>query len=202
MPNKKEFTEKEKSEIYDKLKNINKISAETELSENEVEKILKLRAEKLARKKAKEKNVNEIEIIEFQLANEIYGIETQFLKEVLLMKDLTMLPQTPAFVKGIINLRGEIISVIDLKNFFELPQKSIPGLEKILILKDEEMTFGISADNVYGVKKVSMENSQTRLPNLNDIREKYLRAVTKDLTIILDGKKILNDEKIIIDDKI
>jgi len=91
--------------------------------------ILKKRAQVLARAPKREDEAGEcLEVVEFLLAYEQYGIESSYIREVYPLKDLTPLPCTPPFVLGIINVRGQILSVIDLKKIFDLPQKGLTEL--------------------------------------------------------------------------
>ena len=82
--------------------------------------ILKARAKALALEPEREKRKGEyLEVVEFLLAYETYAIETAYVREVYPLKELTVLPCTPPFVLGIINVRGQILSVIDIKKFFD-----------------------------------------------------------------------------------
>lgn len=87
--------------------------------------ILKERARLLAQEPEKKEAGDTIEILEFSLAHERYGIETSFIREVYPLKEYTPLPCTPAFVFGLINVRGQVLSIIDMRKFFELPEKGI-----------------------------------------------------------------------------
>jgi purine-binding chemotaxis protein CheW len=161
--------------------------------------ILKTRAQSLAVETKDNSALQEfIEIIEFSLASEIYGIESRFVREVYPMKDFTILPGVPAFVLGIINVRGQILSVIDLKKFFNLPEKGLGELNKVIIIKNEKMEFGILADVIKGTSSVPKDSIQTSLPNINGIGAEYLKGVTNEHLIILDAKNILADENIIV----
>lgn len=162
--------------------------------------ILKKRAEKLAESISVPEADNEIEVIEFTLSGETYAFETAFLKEVFHIREITPVPLTPAFVKGIINLRGNIISVIDIRVFFELANGPISNYDRVIILQNKDMSFGILADEIRGIKKMSLENSSSSLPDFNAIRQKYLKTVTSSRVVILDGDKLLNDRSIIIKD--
>lgn len=170
------------------------------LSQSEKKAILKKRAEKLAESVSVTEVLNEIEVIEFSLSGETYAISTSFLKEVFHMKEITPVPLTPAFVKGIINLRGNIISVLDLKVIFELANGTISNYDRLIILQDGDMTFAVLADEIKGIKKLSLENSTKDLADLNAVRQKYLKAVTSQRVVILDGSKLLNDKSLIIND--
>ncbi|NJD23407.1 MAG: purine-binding chemotaxis protein CheW [Melioribacter sp.] len=169
------------------------------LHEDERNTILKARAQTLA---VEIKDVTTkkdfIEIMEFSLASETYGIETAFIREVYPLKDFSPLPGTPPFVLGIINVRGQIISIVDLKKFFNLPEKGLGELNKVIIVQNEQMEFGILADAIQGTCSVPLDAIQNSLVPTIEIGTGYLRGVTSDHTIILDAEKILSDEKIII----
>ena len=142
------------------------------------------------------------EVVEFYLAYERYAIESRYIKEVFALKDLTTLPCTPSFVLGIINVRGQIISVIDLKKFFELPEKGITNLNRVIIIKKAGLEFGILADSIVGVKIIDCDKLQLSLPTLNGVRADYLKGVTEDHLIVLDGEKILTDKRIIVHEEV
>jgi len=139
-----------------------------------------------------------LEIVLFSLASETYGIGSTFIREVYPLKDYTTLPGTPAFLLGIVNVRGQIISVIDLKKFFDLPEKGLGELNKVIIIRNERMEFGILADIIHGTRSISIEEIQTPPVSTGGIGAGYLKGVTNDHIIILDAEKILEDEHIII----
>lgn len=161
--------------------------------------ILKARARALAREgKDKEAPEESIEVVEFLLAYERYGIESSYVREVYPLKELTPLPCTPPFVLGIINVRGRIVSVIDIKKFFDLPEKGLTDLNKVIIIHNDAMEFGILADVVLGVRSVLVKEIQPSLPTLIGVREEYLKGVTPDRLVILDAGKLLADKGIIV----
>ena len=168
-----------------------------ELSEKEAKIILRERAIKLARKPESESGAAEtIELLEFELSTETYGIEIEYIKEVIQLNSITVLPLTPGFIVGIINVRGEILSIIDLKKFFELPGSPLSDKNKIVILKKGLTSFGILADKVTGVKSVPLQGLVTSLPTLAGFREEYLKGITEERMYILDANKILCDDKL------
>ncbi|MFH0976464.1 MAG: chemotaxis protein CheW [Spirochaetota bacterium] len=163
---------------------------------------LKKRALALAAEKSSESCVEEsIRVVEFLLAGERYGIETAFLKEVYPLRDITPLPGIPAFVLGIINVRGQILSVIDIKKFFKMPDKGLSDLNKVIIAQKKGMELGILADAIMGEREVKVFDLQTTMPAFTGIRAEYLRGVTQDRFIILDMEHILDDPNIIVDGK-
>lgn len=165
----------------------------------ERKKILKDRAKALAEEtQEKETGEKTIEILEFLSAYERYGIETSYVREVYPLKEFTPLPCTPPFVLGIINVRGQILSVMDIKKFFDLPEKGLGDLNKVIILHSDNMEFGILVDVILGVHNILLGELQPSLPTLTGIREEYLKGVTGERLVILDAGKLLSDKKIII----
>lgn len=169
----------------------------------EKKKILKARARELARGGEKEKTTRElIEIVEFVLAYEKYGIESSYVREIHTLRELTPVPCTPPFVRGIVNVRGQIVSVIDIKKFFDLPERGLTDLNKVIIIHDDTMEFGILADSILGVRMLPTEAIQAPLPTLTGIRSEYLRGVTKEPIVILDGAKILSAKSLVVHEEV
>jgi purine-binding chemotaxis protein CheW len=138
------------------------------------------------------------EVVEFRLAGEVYGIETSYIREVYPLKELVPIPGTPPFFLGITSVRGQILSVIDIKRFFDLPDKGLTELDKVVIVRSGEVELGIRADVVLGMRSIPRGDIQPSLPTLIGVRDKYLRGVTKDAVIILDIQKLLADENLIV----
>lgn len=168
-------------------------------SAEEVERTLKARAQALALELVPaEAPGARIEVVDFLLAYEHYAIESRYVREVYPLESLTPVPCAPAFVRGVINLRGEILSVIDIKIFFDLPVRGLTDLDKVIVLQSGNMSFGILADAIHGVRRIPVTDIQASLPTLRDIRTAYLRGVTSDRTVILDAGKLLSDTNIIV----
>ena len=164
--------------------------------------ILKARAKELAREpQSAGVDADWLEVVEFDLAGEGYALPLAQVREVSLLKELTPVPCTPPFVLGIINLRGEIRTVIDLKKFFDLPDKGITDLNKIILIQNDEMQLGILADSIRSVRRVRLDEMQPALATMTGIRADYLRGVTGDRIAVLDAGKILSDSRILVDDK-
>jgi purine-binding chemotaxis protein CheW len=165
--------------------------------------ILKNRAKELSEELVENGVVgDQIEIIEFVLAYEKYGIESSFVREVYPMREFTPVPATPNFVMGIVNIRGQIISVVDIKKFFDLPERGLTDLNRLIITEYKDMEVGILADLILGVKNIAMSDIQSSLPTLTDIRSKYLKGVTKEGIVVLDVEKLLSDSKLIVDSEV
>lgn len=165
--------------------------------------IMKERARKLGRE-TEDKTTQRAftEIIVFRLASETYGIETKFVREVFPLKDFTPLPGTPPFVLGIVNVRGQIFSILDIKKFFNLPVNGLGNLNKLIIIHNKRMEFGILADEIEGMQNIVLDELQPALPTHTGIREDYLLGITVDRLIVLDADKLLSDKKIVINEEL
>ena len=172
-------------------------------SPEEARRTLRARAQALAEESRPQQEPQDgIEVIEFVLAEERYAVESAYVREVYPLKELTPLPCTPPFVIGIVNVRGQIFSVVDLKKFFELPEKGLTDLNKVIVLRTGSMEFGVLADLISGTRVVSLRDLQPSLPTLTGIREAYLRGVTADRMVILDAAKLLSDPKIAVHEQV
>lgn len=169
---------------------------------DEKKRILRERAAALARREEKTTVEDGIEMVEFLLAREHYALESAYVREVYPLKDFTPLPSVPAFVLGLLNVRGRIISIIDLKKFFDMPDRGISDLNKVIIVHDRKMEFGILADAIVGVRTVSASDLARPLQTLAGIREEFLKGVTGDRLIVLDGARILADPHLVVHEEV
>jgi purine-binding chemotaxis protein CheW len=85
-----------------------------------------------------------------------------------------------------------------MKKFFDLPEKGLTDLNKVIILKKDDMELGILADEVRGIRDVREPELQSTLPTLTDLRADFLKGVTSEGLIVIDALRILTDERIIV----
>lgn len=142
-----------------------------------------------------------IGVITFTMAAETYAIESVFVREVYPLKDFTPLPGVPSYIFGIINVRGQILPVVDLKKFFNLPEKGLGDLNRVIILCDDQMEFGILADIVHSTQEIEREDILTVPPTVTGIGEEYLKGVTKERLMILNAKRLLYDKSIVVNEE-
>lgn len=164
--------------------------------------ILRERAQRLAAPLEQAAAVDCLEVLEFGLADERYAIEARHVHDVQPLRDLAPLPCTPAFLRGLVNIRGRLVPVIDLKRFFDLPERGIADLHRVLLLRTPELELGLLADTVEGVYPIELQRVQPSLPTLTGIRDEFLRGVTADRLVILDAEAILADPRIIVDEDV
>jgi purine-binding chemotaxis protein CheW len=163
----------------------------------EADPILQQRARQLAQA-APQASTEASLVLEFRLAHERYAVETRFVQEVYPLRDLTPLPCTPPFIRGVVNVRGRILPVLDLKKFFALPDHGLTDLHRVILLRGQGMEIGLLADIALGVRTVLASALQPSLPTLTGIRAEYLKGVTEEPLIVLDADRLLADPKIIV----
>ena len=162
------------------------------------DRVLRDRAASLARQTRPESGAASLEVVVFRVAGETYGVESAHVREVYPLKDLTPVPCTPPFVLGITNVRGQILSVIDIKKLFDLPEQGITDLNRVVVLQSEHMAFGILADTILGARRVPVAELQPSLPTLTEVREQYLKGVTEDRLVVLDAEALLSDRSLVV----
>jgi purine-binding chemotaxis protein CheW len=142
----------------------------------------------------------EIKVIVFALANEEYGIEVEKVKTIERMMPMTRVPKTYEFVKGVINLRGVVVPVIDLRGRFGLPESAYTDNSRIVIISVNEMEVGMIVDSANDVIDVDSDQIQDPPEIVGGIRAKYLRGVAKvgeRLLVLLNLKEVLSKGEII-----
>ena len=170
---------------------------------SDAQQILRARAQALARPPQPAPAAETLlELLEFHLAQERYAVETRYVREVCPFKELTPLPCTPAFVLGIVNVRGRILPVFDLKKFFDLPETGITDLHRIILVRGNDVELGLLADVIVGVRSIPADSLQPSLPTLTGVRSDYLKGVTAERLVVLDLARILADPKIIVNEAV
>jgi purine-binding chemotaxis protein CheW len=168
-------------------------------SRDETRTVLKMRAVELAKRgKDAAEPTSSLEVHAFTLGQEKYGIETCYVREVTPLNELTPLPGSPPFVMGIVNIRGQVLSVIDIRRLLDLPQSGLGDQDRVIVLRNERMEFGILGNSIQGVLRVPAGELQATLPTLTGIRADFLKGVTGDRMALLDGTRLLSDERVIV----
>jgi len=165
--------------------------------------VLRARARTLARAPERDATqVDSLELLEFRLARESYALEIRHVAEVVALNDLTPLPCTPPFVRGIVNVRGRVLPVLDIKQFFDFPDQELTDLHRIILVHGNNLELGVLADLIVGVRSIRVESLQPSLPTLTGIRAEYLKGVTAERLVVLDLERLLADPKIIVNEEV
>jgi len=136
----------------------------------------------------------DFKMITFSLAGKDYGVDIMNVKEIAKADKFTFVPNAASFIRGVYNLRGDIIPVIDLRTFFHLPMEKKPdGVENLLILHINDQVYGTIVDKIDKVIGINHESIQPPHPIFGDINIKFISGVVEkqgDLYIILDVIRI------------
>jgi purine-binding chemotaxis protein CheW len=127
----------------------------------------------------------------FMLNQERYGIEVVYVRAIRPLTTLTWLPGVPSFYRGVVHLKGKILSALDLRYFFDLEQREDPALEYIVI---ENGTYEIAllASHVDGIESITMSDVQP-MENLH-----YAYGVNADQTTLLNLSALFDDERLLV----
>jgi len=145
-----------------------------------------------------EEDTQKGKFLTFSLGDEYYGIDIMYVTEIVGIQPITVVPELPDFIKGIINLRGKIIPVMDARLKFKKEPKEYNDRTCIIVVDLQELSIGIIVDAVSEVLNISDENIVPP-PNLNTGGRKYIKSVGKSadsVTLILDCEKLLNENEI------
>lgn len=140
-------------------------------------------------------SIIDYKMVTFALAGKDYAIDIMQVKEIAKAGRFTFVPNTSPFVLGVYNLRGDIIPIIDLRIFFNIPTKTreSDALESMIIINVDEQTFGIVVDSIDKVVGISKSSIQPPHPIFGDINIKYIHGVVENqgrLYILLDVGRI------------
>lgn len=116
-------------------------------------------------------------IVCFNVGEEIFGIPIEEVIEIVRVHEITSIPQTPAFISGMINLRGQVITVIDLRNRFMLGSKSHDELTRIIIVEIENLKTGILVDSVESVLSIQEKDFEPPPPVVSGIGGQFIESV-------------------------
>lgn len=143
----------------------------------------------------------EIKVIVFALAHEFYGVEVDKVKTIERMTPMTRVPKTPPFVKGVINLRGVVVPVIDLRGRFQLPEAEFTPDTRIVIVSLGELEVGMIVDAASDVVEIDSDQIVDPPEVVGGIKAKYLRGVARmsdeRLLVMLNLHEVLNKSEII-----
>jgi purine-binding chemotaxis protein CheW len=134
----------------------------------------------------------------FALGNEFYGIEIKYVTEIVGMQSITEVPELPEYIRGIINLRGKIIPVMDVRLRFKKAPKEYNDRTCIIVVDIGNISIGLIIDSVSEVMSIP-EGDIVLPPEINkSFNNKYIKnigKVGKDVKLILDCDRLLNDEE-------
>ena len=176
-------------------------SDEKSITPKEIKKILDNRSKQIAKSQTESWEDETIDLLRFRIMYKEYAFEMKYIREVLIYDRLTPVPGVPEYISGIYALRGEIISLVDLRKFFSLPSTGITDLNIVIVLTNGQITFGILADYITDVGTIPAK----KIKESDDIRynadiRKYIKGIVDDSLIVFDAEALLLSHDMIIDD--
>jgi purine-binding chemotaxis protein CheW len=133
-------------------------------------------------------------LVTFYLADEEYGVDVRLVQEIIRVAEITQIPRAPEFIKGVINLRGRIIPVVDLKRKLNLGDVEHTRQARIVVVKIKDRLLGLLVDGASQVLKVPVSTIEPAPEEVLEIDANYIRGVAKlekRLIILVDLQKIL-----------
>jgi purine-binding chemotaxis protein CheW len=122
---------------------------------------------------------DERQLVVFQLGAELYGVEISRVHEIIRLQEVTRVPHSPPFVEGVINLRGKVISVINLRRRFGLPTADDTRAGRIVVVDINDQVVGMVVDGVSEVLRVNTATIEPPSPAVAGIDSEYLEGIAK-----------------------
>lgn len=184
-----------------------------------VQQIWARRAARLAEIPVQEDEGEQIELVLVQLGREIYGLEAQYVFDIRPAEHITRVPRVPDWVAGVVNLRGRILSVVDLKRFFGLAHAEHngdngPATPYLAVVETPDMELVLLVDEVLAVETLPASQMQDVADTIRGLPSEYVRGVAEcrgediptsgdgSMLVVLDLPVLLADKQLIIHEEI
>jgi len=166
-----------------------------------IDSLLDERAKKIAQPEEGLSETEILEILKFRLAYREYAIEMQHIREVILTGEITPVPGTPDYISGICVVRGEIISLVDLRVLLSIPEKGLTDLNRVIVLTNHSLSFGILADHITGIGIIELKQISSQDTGVTPMKNNYVKGIADGSLMVLDTAALFADPKMIIEDK-
>ncbi|MDR2899235.1 MAG: chemotaxis protein CheW [Clostridiales bacterium] len=135
--------------------------------------------------------------LSFVIGNEDFGLEIDVVKEIINTIDITPVPHTPGYIRGIMNMRGDIIPVIDVRTRFMMESKPYDDMTCVVVIEEKDYNIGLVVDSVNEVKFIEEENisppPSAKLRNVNQFIRNLGRSDGR-VMLLVDTQKFLHDD--------
>jgi purine-binding chemotaxis protein CheW len=201
--------------------NIPPTTASIEFAEEVIEEIWKHRAEHLAQAVEQKNEDERIQLLLFRLGRELYGLEIKYVLDIRLIDQVTLIPRVPDWVVGVVTNRGRILTVIDLRRFFNLPGESSPE-NKLptgshpdrfqVCVETPLMEIALLVDDVLSVESIPLNQIRSQPDVWGEMRPEYVHGITHfsgsktgqadPIIIVLNLPALLADKNLVIEEKL
>ena len=169
-----------------------------DLSPQQMRQILEERARALARPPEAAEAGTRVQIVTFRMGQEYYAVEAGYVEHIARLREWTPVPGTPDFCVGVVNLRGRIVSVIDLHAFFGLDKVPLQEDAQVIVVKVDGMEVGLLVNEVRSVGLLLLEKLAPVLPTTSRVAAEYTRGVTPEMVVLLDLPAMMRDRRMIV----
>ena len=177
-----------------------KLQDSDELTKEQKQAILDERAAFLAQTPlASAQKDKQLEVLEVVIEKEKFALEARFVREASKVTSLTRLPCTPDFVLGLINFRGQILPLIDLRNILELPARNEKSELQVVVVQTELAKAGIAVDEITGISSIGESELQSAKQLVSTMMVPLLKGVRADRLAVLDIEKVFADPRLIVE---
>jgi len=146
----------------------------------------------------KKQDAELLQLVTFSIGEEEFGVDILSVQEIIRMMDITKVPRAPDFVEGVINLRGKVIPIIDLRKRFGLSTRDHDKHTRIIVIEINNMIVGFVVDSVSEVLRIPASTVEPPPPVVSGLESEYISGVGKledRLLILLDLNKLLSGEE-------
>lgn len=140
-----------------------------------------------------------LQLVSFKIGSEEFGVDILKVQEINRMVEITRVPQAPSYVEGVINLRGKVIPIIDLRKRFDLDVKEYDKNTRIVVVNINDNIMGMIVDSVSEVLRLPSNTIEPPPEIVTDINSEYIKGVAKlegKLLMFLDLSKVIDFEQI------
>jgi purine-binding chemotaxis protein CheW len=142
-----------------------------------------------------------IQLVGFRLDNEHYAIAITKIQEIILMKPITRIPQVPDFLEGLINLRGSVIPIVNLRKRFGLPPREVDDETRTIVVNIHDKTVGCIVDAVTQVMRINRDQIQPPPLSVLAVSHQYIAGLARledRLLIILDIERLFDEQNSVV----
>ena len=177
-----------------------------ELTPDELQDLWYRRALELGRAPAgAEQQGDYMKLVTFKLGRDRYGVSIDMVREIQRAEGITTVPTAPPFVNGVMNLRGSILSVVDIRTFFGLPAVNQGPRARILLVESGDLRVGLLVERVDEIAQINTADIQPPLSPGQGIAEDYIRGIVKhrgEMLIVINLKRILENPRLVVEEKV